>query len=184
MKQSDALELADPGSLMRPGTIGRLLRLVLGSACLFGLYHLLVNRDAIIATPVSTLPNLVVLAVVAFWIVNYVVNIGFGKSWGRWPSYVSAIVMMTSATIGWMIYGTPDNPILGACIWLWLVYFYAHLGLSFVLAALIATPGCEMRSIPQLLGRLSGRKVQEHCCPVSLITRIDLWESTTRKQAK
>ena len=184
MKQSDALELADPGSLMRPGPIGRLLRLVLGSACLYGLDYLLVHREAIIATPVSTLPNLVVLAVVAFWIVNYVVNIGFGKSWGRWPSYVSAIVMMTSATIGWMIKGTPDNSILGTYLWLWLVYFYAHLGLSFVLAALIATPGCEMRSIPQLLGRLSGRKVQEHCCPVSLITRIDLWESTTRKQAK
>jgi hypothetical protein len=184
MKQSDALELADPGSLMRPGPIGRLIRLVLGSACLYGLDYLLVHREAIIATPVSTLPNLVVLVVVAFWIVNYVVNIGFGKSWGRWPSYVSAIVMMTSATIGWVIKGTPDNSILGVCLWLWLVYFYSHLGFSFVLAALIATPGCETRSIPQLLGRLSGRKVQEHQCPASLITRIDLWESTTRKQAK
>ena len=184
MKQSDALELADPGSLMRPGSIGRLLRLVLGSACLYGLYYLLVYREAVITTPLSELPNLVVLAAVAFWIVNYVVNIGFGKSWGRWPGYVSAIVMMTSATIGWMIDGTLDNAILGACLWLWLVYFYAHLGLSFVLAALIATPGCEMRSIPQLLGRLSGRKVQEHHCPSPLITKIDLWERTTRKQAK
>jgi hypothetical protein len=55
---------------------------------------------------------------------------------------------------------------------------------TFVLAALIATLGCEMRSIPQLPGRLSGRKVQEHCCPASLITKIDLWESTIRNQAK
>ncbi len=180
MKQSDPLELEDPGLLKRPRSIGRLLRLLLGSACLYGLYYLLVYREAVITTPVSKLPNLVVLAAVAFWIVNYVVNIGFGKSWGRWPSYVSAIVMMTSATIGWMITGTPDNSILGAYLWLWLVYFYSHLGLSFVLAALIATPGCEMRSIPQLLGRLSGRKVQEHSCPASLITKIDLWESTIR----
>jgi hypothetical protein len=86
-------------------------------------------REAVIATPLSTLPNLVVLA---FWIVNYVVNIGFGKSWGRWPSYVSAIVILASATLGWLIDGSPDNPILGACIWLWLMYFYAHLGLSFL----------------------------------------------------
>jgi hypothetical protein len=184
MKQSDSLELVAPGLLLRPGPFGRLLRLVLGSACLYGLYQLLVYREAVIATPLSTLPNLVVLIVVAFWIVNYVVNIGFGKSWGRWPSYVSAIVILASATLGWLIDGTPDNPILGACIWLWLMYFYAHLGLSFVLAALIATPGCEMRSIPQLLGRLSDKKVQEHHCPASLITRIDLWESTIRRQAK
>ena len=82
MKQSDSLELVAPGILLRPGPFGRLLRLVLGSVCLYGLYQFLVYREAVIATPLSTLPNLVVLFVVAFWIVNYVVNIGFGKSWG------------------------------------------------------------------------------------------------------
>ena len=184
MKQSDPLRLEDPGSLMRPGPIGRLIRLLLGSACLYGLYSVLMYREALIATPFSTLPNLVVLVVVAFWIVNYVVNIGFGMNWGRWPSYVSAILILASATLGWWIEGSPDSPILGACLWLWLMYFYAHLGLSFVVAALIATPGCEMRSIPELLGRLSGRKVQEHRCPAALITKVDLWEITIRNQAK
>jgi hypothetical protein len=112
----------------------------------------------------------------AIFIMNYVVNIGFGKSWGRWPSYTTLVAAALLSGLGWLLFGTPDHPVLGVALWLWLMYFYTHLGFSFLLAATIATPGCEMRSIPELLGRIIGRAAQEHHCPASFITKIDAWE--------
>ncbi len=60
-----------------------------------------------------------------------------------------------------------------------MVYVYAHLGLSFVLAAALATPGCEMRGIPHLVGLLRGRSSGEHYCP-GFIDGLDRWERERR----
>lgn len=68
------------------------------------------------------------------------------------------------------------QPIFGIPLVLWLGYFYTHLGLSFVLAAFIGTPGCEIRSMPEFLGRISGKPSEEHYCPAGFITAIDEWE--------
>ena len=180
MKQSDPIQLVEQGSLDRPGPVGRLVRLSLGVLCSYALYVLIVHRVSIIDTPVSVLPNLTIMVVAAILIINYVVNIGFGRSLGRWPSYVSVGSVLLLAANSWLAFGTADHPMVGVGIWIWLFYFYSHLGVSFALAAVIATPGCEMRAIPELLGRLTGRTAAEHHCPASFITRVDSWERSTR----
>ena len=86
MKQSDPVQLVKQGSLERPGPIGRLTRLALGLLCAYALYQLILYRVIIISKPVSVLPSLTIMVVAAILIINYVVNIGFGKSFGRWPS--------------------------------------------------------------------------------------------------
>ncbi len=176
MRQSEPLEFVDIGTLHRPGPIGRLVRLLLGIACLFALYQLIIYRTTIVSTPISVLPNIALMLLPAIGIINYVVNIGFGKSWGRWPGYLSVAAFALLALLAWWLHGTPDHQLLGWPLWLWMAYFYAHLGASFVLSAVIATPGCEMRSIPELVGRLSERPALEHHCPVGFISRIDQWE--------
>ena len=176
MKQSDLLQLVEQGSLERPGPIGRMVRLAMGILCLYALYVLLVYRHSIMENPVSVLPEIVVIVFFAILIINYVVNIGFGKSWRRWPSYISIAAGAALAGFGWILFGTADHPLFGVGLWTWLVYFYSHLGISFVLAAAIATPGCEMRAIPELIGQIRGRETEEHHCPASFITRIDAWE--------
>jgi len=184
VKQSDPLQLVEEGSLERPGPVGRIVRLALGIACLYAIYELLLYRQVIINTPVSVLPNIALLVFLAILIINYVVNIGLGRSWRRWPSYVSVTTLLVLAGASWLLFGTPDHALLGLVFWVWLLYFFSHLGLSFVLSAIIATPGCEMRSIPQLLGQISGRPAQEHHCPASFITKIDAWEKRTATGAK
>ncbi len=176
MKQSDPLQLVEQGSLEPPGPIGRMMRLAFGLLCAYALHELILYRVNITSTPVSVLPNLTIMLLVAILIINYVVNIGFGRSFGRWPSYVSIGAASLFAAMSWFKFGTANHPMFGVALWLWLVYFYSHLGVSFVLAAAIATPGCEMRAIPDLYGRLTGRRVEEHHCPASFITRIDAWE--------
>lgn len=176
MNQSDPLELVGPGTLERPGPVGRLLRLALGALCIYALWSVVRHAEGIIAQPFSSLESLVLLIVFPLFVFNYVVNIGFSKSWGRRPLIVSLIVLGLSACIAFLVSGSLDSPIFGVPLTLWLGYFYAHLGIAFVLAALIATPGCEMRSIPEAIGRVLGRPSEEHHCPASFVTKIDAWE--------
>ena len=75
-----------------------------------------------------------------------------------------------------IIYGQVWGPPLGALAYAMTVYTFGHLGVSFVLAAFLATPGCEMRAMPDLLGRLTGRMAQEHHCP-AFIQPLDNWET-------
>lgn len=180
MKQSDPLELVEEGTLTRPGPIGRTVRLLLGLACLYALYQLFLYRQEIIQAPISVLPNLVVMVFATVLIINYVVNIGFGKSWGRWPSYLAIGSTLLLAAIAWLAFGTANHALPGTALWAWMVYFFAHLGASFVLSAILATPGCEMRAIPELIGKISGRAAAEHHCPAAFISRIDAWESKRR----
>ncbi|MCZ6616939.1 MAG: hypothetical protein O7E57_02310 [Gammaproteobacteria bacterium] len=178
MKQSDPLELVEPGSLARPGPVGRLVRLGLGVMCLLGLWNVTGNIKAVIAAPVVVMmnPYFAALILLCFWLINYVVNIGFSKNWGRRPAYLSLAGFLILALLGFVINGEFDSLILGVPLFAWLAYFYGHLGISFVLAGALATPGCEMRGIPELVGLITGRAAAEHHCPTSFITRLDEWE--------
>jgi hypothetical protein len=53
-----------------------------------------------------------------------------------------------------------------------ILYTTGHLGISLVLGAILATPGCEMRSIPHLIAILRKRDLEERSCPYGL-TRYD-----------
>ena len=61
----------------------------------------------------------------------------------------------------------------------WVYYWFVHLGFSFFLAAVLATPGCEMRSIPHLWTLITRRATKEHYCP-GFLDRLDRWERERR----
>ena len=70
-----------------------------------------------------------------------------------------------------------ETAILAQAIWVWELYIFAHLGLSFLLSALLGTAGCEMRAIHDLWAKLTGSQAREHHCPVGPLRSIDRWES-------
>ena len=178
-----SLDLVDQGSLTRPGLIGRFVRLSLGIACLYGLWELIVVAPFFIERPIELLPNLSFMILVVLCIFNYVVNIGFSKDWNRYPVFVSVLIFTVIAAASYLVSGTPSSMLLGGSMVLWMAYFYAHLGISFVLAAILATPGCEMRAIPELFGRLTNRDTKEHHCPSSIISGIDRWEASRKEKS-
>lgn len=176
-----SLELVDQGSLTRPGPIGRSLRLLLGLICLYGLSEIIDVAPDFIERPIDLLPNMALLILFAVCIFNYVVNIGFSKDWHIRPLTFTLLLFALIAGVGYLITGDPQSTALGLAISIWLGYFYGHLGISFLLAAALATPGCEMRAIPELMGRIGRREVKEHYCPSSIISGIDQWEQDRRK---
>ncbi|MEC7188591.1 MAG: hypothetical protein VXW45_09105 [Pseudomonadota bacterium] len=178
-----SLDLVDQGSLTRPGLIGRFVRLSLGIACLYGLWELIAVAPFFIERPIELLPNLSFMILVVLCIFNYVVNIGFSKDWNRYPVFVSVLIFTVIAAASYLVSGTPSSMLLGGSMVLWMAYFYAHLGISFVLAAILATPGCEMRAIPELFGMLTNRDTKEHHCPSSIISGIDRWEASRKEKS-
>ncbi len=106
------LKLDEPGSLPKPGPVGRVVRLLFGLLCLWFVSELTAAAGSLIASNGHVLPLI------------------------------------------------------------WELYLFGHLGLSFVLAAAIGTPGCEMRALHDLYSRITGNPTKEHYCPVGPFTRL------------
>ncbi len=176
MSGSGTLDFVAAGTLQRPGPLGRFVRLALGALCLYALWAIVQQTDSIVTHPYSRALDWAPFAVGPLCVFNYVVNIGFGRHWGQAPLMTSLAILLAVAGVTFVTTGDANSPVLGASLMLWLTYFYAHLGASFVVAAIIATPGCEMRAIPELIGRARGLQGAEHACPVALIAQIDAWE--------
>ena len=118
-----------------------------------------------------------ILAAFFFWILPLVVNLGFGKSWGRRPQIVLATIVAIVGAWGLVVHGSVWTPALGWVVLVWLLYVSLHLGTSFLVATALATPGCEMRAWPDLWSRLTGRPTAEHYCP-GFLDPLDRWEQS------
>lgn len=181
----------ESGTLVTPGWIGRLIRLGLGLALMKFFYDLLrfeilMDRGDTGLTS-SQAPDQVwfwVLAVWLFWILPFVVNIGFGVSWRRWPQLAVLASAAIAIVVILMSEGTIWSEPLGWVLLVWLLYESLHLGLSFVLSAVLATPGCEMRALPHLWTLLTGKKKSEHFCPSGFFDSLDRWEAGRRDDAE
>ena len=165
------------GTLPRPGPLGRIVRLLLGIACLQFLWVLITDGSAIAgASAAPSHPGWWFGLLVGLYVFSYVVNIGFSLDLGRWPQILVVVAGISLLAWGWITRGAVWTPALGWLLVVWLTYTFAHLGGSFVLSALLATPGCEMRAILHLFTLVTGHKTAEHFCPGPL-RFVDEWEA-------
>jgi hypothetical protein len=172
------LRLDEPGTLPRPGPLGRIARLAIGALCTWYVIELINVADSLIDTNGDIRSVIWNGIVPGLFLVSYVINIGFSRAWRKWPAFVSAGMLMVAAGFGYLTTGSADTVMLARVVWLWELYMFAHLGLAFVLSALLATPGCEMRALHDLYSRISGKPTKEHYCPVGPLNSLDRWEAT------
>ncbi len=171
------LKLDDPGSLPRPGPIGRLVRFAFGLICIWYVFRLievsgeLMRGDGHIRSVVWN------GVIVGLFLISYVINIGFSRPWKKWPAWVSAGIFLAIAGIGYLTKGTLETDLLARAMWGWEIYLFSHLGGAFIISSLIGTPGCEMRAFHDLYSRLTGIPTKEHYCPVGPLHPIDQWEA-------
>ena len=174
------LKVDEPGSLPRPGLVGRLVRLGLGVLCFEYVYGLIQVSGDLIGTDGGIRPVIWNGILFGLFLISYVVNIGYSRAWRKWPAVVSAAALGGIAAVGYVTAGTVETVLLARSIWLWELYVFSHLGLAFVIAGVIGTPGCEMRAFHDLYSRLTGVPTKEHYCPVGPLHPIDQWESHQR----
>jgi hypothetical protein len=175
------LKLDEPGSLPKPGPVGRLVRLAFGSLCLWYVFTLISVADSLLDSDGHIRQAIWNGIIIGLFLVSYVVNIGFSKAWKKWPAIVSAGFFLLIGGISLIWQGTIETRLLALMIWVWELYVYLHLGLAFVLAGLVGSPGCEMRAFHFLYSRISGNPTQEHYCPIGPLNVIDQWEARHRQ---
>jgi hypothetical protein len=174
------LKLDEPGSLPRPGPVGRLVRFGLGILCLWYVYNLIQVSGNLMGTDGSIRSVIWNGIILGLFLISYVVNIGFSQAWKKRPAVVSAAAIAIIAGVGYALERTIETNLLARSMWIWEIYVFSHLGLAFVIAALIGTPGCEMRALHDLYSRLTGVPTKEHYCPVGPLNPIDQWEASQK----
>jgi len=171
------LKLDEPGSLPRPGPIGRAVRLALGLLCLWYVFGLIQVSASLIGSDGRIRPVVWNGIVIGLFLVSYIINIGYSRAFKKWPAIVSAGVFLAIAGVGYLAEGNIETQMLARVVWGWNLYLFSHLGVAFVIAAVIGTPGCEMRAFHDLYSRLTGVPTKEHHCPVGPLHPIDQWEA-------
>ena len=106
---------------------------------------------------------------VALWLLGMMVNIAFGVTWGDRLYWIllglAVLTLSLSLALSGAIWAVPFSLL----VFIVILYTTGHLGISLILAAILATPGCEMRSIPHLIAILKKRDlVDERSCPYGL----------------
>ncbi len=171
------LKLDAPGTLARPGPVGRLLRLGFGAGCLYYVWALFNIQSDLFMGDGHIRPLLWNGILPGLFLISYVINIGYSRAWKKWPALASAGLLLGAAGLGQFTVGAYESTILAGALLAWLLYLFTHLGAAFVLSALLATPGCEMRAFHDLYARLTGQAAMEHYCPVGPLHPIDRWEA-------
>jgi len=171
------LKLDKAGTLTRPGPIGRLVRLAYGILCLWFVYYLIQISPYLIDASGHVRQGIWNGIFPGLFLISYVVNIGYSRAWKKWPAIISAAVFLAIAAFGYLTEGIAETTVLVRAIWGWEFYLFVHLGIAYVLAAVIGTPGCEMRAFHDLYSRVTGNPTKEHYCPVGPLHPIDQWEA-------
>ncbi len=175
------LKLDEPGSLPPPGPVGRLVRLAFGLLSLWYVYGLIQVSGDLVTADGSIRPLIWNGIIFGLFLVSYVVNIGFSRAWKKWPAIVSAAALAIIAGIAYAMSGPIETNLLARSLWIWELYVFSHLGLAFIIAGVIGTPGCEMRAFHDLYSKLTGVPTKEHYCPVGPLHPIDQWEARRRQ---
>lgn len=173
-RDSTETHFEDEGSLEKPRIIGRLVRLAIGVGLLYLAYPLIANFGQVVETGLPVTSNILLIGIL-FWVLPYVVNIGWSLNTKRLPQITVIGLSVLLGAFDYLSQGVVYGASLKVLTLVWVLYTAGHLGVCMLLAGLLATPGCEMRSIPHLWTRLTGRRTQEHYCP-GWLDNIDRWE--------
>ncbi len=176
MSFGEQTRFVEQGSLEEPLIIGRLVRFALSAFMLYGVYQITIGWPYILegGFPVNSI-GLWIATAFAFWIIPPVINIGFSLNTGRLSQWIIAGVSLMLGVYHYFAEGVVMGYALGVLTVAWVYYCLVHLGFSLFLAGVLATPGCELRSIPQLWTLITGRATREHHCP-GFLDGLDRWE--------
>jgi hypothetical protein len=167
-----------PATVEIPGVLGRTLRIVIGALQIWFLIQVLPYFDDYVNTQpnASWIPYAIAIAF-AFYAFPLVVNLGFRVQWGEKFRLGYFVVIAAAIVFDLFAYGNIWGPPLGLLLYILGVYVHAHLGVAHVIAGLIGTPGCEMRTYAHLSTILLKKEPTEAAICPGLWTPFDKWEA-------
>lgn len=166
MTESGENSYVPSGTLPKPGILGRSLRLMLGVVVLATAYSVgMAFQDFEDARAIPGGIGLWVVAGLLFFSMRDEIDLGLGATWGRQAQIMIAMLAVLALALDLILYGRLWAPPLGILFYTRFLVSALPLGVALILAALIGTPGCEMRSYAHVWAKLSGGDASEHYCP-------------------
>ncbi len=133
-------DFVQPGTIPRPLKIGRAGRLLFGVGALYYFAWLIIGRESLI-DPSSIDLGLWVGVFFAFYYLPDLFVVGLSRPWGRWPQAAALAIVMVLVAADFAVYGSGWAPPLAWAIYTFTAFYYALIGVAFLLAAFLAVPG-------------------------------------------
>jgi hypothetical protein len=143
-----------PG-LARPGPVGLLIRVVLGTAAVYGLVELVTNWDVFRDQDLIE-SDFWFITLFTLCLLPDVFNIGLRRRWGVWPLVVFLAGAAAIGSVGYLAAGEVWTTALAVWVYAGDLLVFAALSVSFPVAIATWTPGCEFNAVPRLVARLRG----------------------------
>jgi len=138
-----------------PGPVGLLIRVVLGAASVYALVELVTKWD------IFRDQNLIesdfwFITVFTLCLLADVFNIGLRRRWGLWPIVVFVAGAAAIGSASYLALREIWTTALAAWVYAGDLLVFAALSVSFPVAIVTRTPGCELNALPRLVARLRG----------------------------
>lgn len=154
-----------PGDLPRPGLVGRLVRVAFAVPFAYLIFS--IGGDLVIGTftppPLTDVGYLVAIALFG-WLTPVALGELTLQDLGWTPLFTVASLGMIAAATGLLVEGTLLSTILGAYLDVWMLSVSTLMAPALLLAAILGTPGCEMRAYAHLIQRLRGGDAEQITC--------------------
>ncbi len=143
-----------------PGPIGLLIRVVLGAASVWGLVELVTSWDSFRDQDLIE-SDFWFITLFTLCLLPDVFNIGLRRRWGVWPLVIFLAGAAAIGSVGYLAAGEVWTTALAAWVYAGDLLVFAALSVSFPVAIVTRTPGCEFNAIPRLVARLRGTSDEE-----------------------
>ena len=137
----------------RPGPVGLLIRVVLGAAAVYALVELVTQWDSFRDQDLIE-SDFWFITLFTLCLLPDVFNIGLRRRWGLWPLVVFLAGAAAIGLVGYL--GEVWTTALAAWVYAADLLVFAALSVSFPVAIVTRTPGCELNAVPRLVARLRG----------------------------
>ena len=148
-------------ALPTPGPLGRTVRLLLGGYLLYELVDILTYYPSYVGRSGPGTTWWLTTAV-SLWLLSIAIGVGAGGPWTL--RVLLGVLLLGAATAGFDLlrYGTIWGPPFGLALYAVDALGFGFIGVSLVLAAILAVPGCEAGAIPSLVAKRFGREPAAH----------------------
>ena len=134
-------EFKDPGTIGKPGPIGRVVRVLGGIFYFYFLYMTIKGYNGIVSPNFPASFSLWLGVLFCLYAIPHVLNIGLGFNWGKWPRWMYLVLGFGVVVFTYVQYGTLWGPEIGVLVFGLLFFVLITLAPAMVLSGIGATPG-------------------------------------------
>ncbi len=168
-----------PPPVERTGPIGRLVRLLMAAGLFLALAYPLASLPRLFDPALASEPMLWILTGISLLAIPYVLDVGLAWGHGQRIQLLAVGIGLALLVSNLVLYDSLWGPVLAIFVLALQTWVLGALALGYLLAAILGTPGCELRSYQHLASLVSDKAAEPTFCAAGLDS-LDAWEAGRR----